>query len=127
MPKYGYSYDQENYVGAFATIDEALDAATLPGCDVCWICECGRPPAEELVSAGLVLQEITSAEEYCVDAAEGWPNATREQCQELTDALRRVIGEWLDKHRLRELFYVPTNIRRYEFRDGEWCEAKEGT
>ena len=127
MSKYGYSYDDENYVGQFSTIELALDDATLPGRDTCWICECVRPPGEELIDADLVIREITSADEYSLEAAEGWPNATREQCQELTDALRRVIGEWLDKHRLRDAFYLAANVRRYEFRDGQWIESKEGS
>lgn len=127
MPKYGYSYDEENYHGRFATIDEALGAAADDDASVCYVCECVRPPAEELIDAELVIREITSADEYSLEAAENWPRATPETRQELTDALRRVIGEWLDKHRLRDAFYLAENVRRYEFRDGRWREAREGS
>lgn len=126
-PRYGYSYDEENYHGRFATIAEALGAAADDD-DVraCYVCECARPPGEELIDADLVIDAITSAEEYSLEAAENWPRVTPETKQELTDALRRVIGEWLDKHRLRDAFYLAENVRRYEFRDGRWHESKEG-
>lgn len=127
MPQYGYSYDGENYHGRFAAIDEAIYAAEDEDVRACYVCECARPPAEELVDADVVIDAITSADEYSLEAAENWPRATREQKQELTESLRRVIGEWLDKHHLRDVFYVAANVRRYELcLDGQWREAKEG-
>ena len=118
MSKHGYSYsfDEELYDGTFSSVEEAVEAAfnEYPSRNVVWVGENYQPHAEGYIDADLVIEHITCQDEYCVDGADGWPDASKEQLQELTDALQKVVGDWLDKHKLRERFFLVQNVQRIE-------------
>lgn len=118
MSKYGYSYsvDEERYFGGFATPEQAAAEAfdEYPDRTAVWVGENYQPHPEGYIDADLVIEHITCQDEYCIDAADGWPDATKEQYEELTAALRKVVGDWLDKHKLRERFFLVTNVKRFE-------------
>lgn len=118
MGKHGYSYsfDQEQYFGGFQTPEQASEAAfdEQPLRTAVWVGENYQPHAEGYVDADLIIEHITCQDEYCIDAADGWPDATKEQYEELTESLRKVVGDWLDKHNLRERFFLVTNVKRIE-------------
>lgn len=122
---YAWSFDGEWYEGSFASIREAFDAAAPQSSErPVWVGEMHAPAAEEYVDADLVLDHITCQDEYSLEAADDWPGATKEQRQELTEALQKTVGEWLDRHKLRENFFLVRDAKEYVMEDGELVEWK---
>jgi hypothetical protein len=98
--KWGYSNDEEIYSGRFDTVDEAMVEAKALGYRV--VGEYREPDAPEyFVDAEMLLDHIVSNDDYDGEWADGWPDATEDQMQELTSGIIKVFGEWLDKHDLR--------------------------
>lgn len=64
------------------------------------------PAAEQYVDADLILEHVGCQDKYNHDAGENWPNASKEQLEELTDRLRETFGSWLDFHNLRSGFWL---------------------
>ena len=127
--KYAWSIDEENYHGPFVTIGEAFLDAELSGEEVAprvWIGACYLPTAEAYVDADLVIEHITCQDEYYIDAAEDWPHATKEQLAELTRELQQTVGAWLDRHKLRERFFLVRDAKRYARVNGQVVEVKGG-
>ena len=104
---YSYSYDEGRYFGTFATPEEAATEAFAGNSMArCWVGEKYQPCAEGYLDADLLIEHIACQDEYCVDSADGWPDATKEQLQDLTDGVRKLFGDWLDRHKLRENFWL---------------------
>lgn len=124
--RYAWSSDGEVYVGDFASIERAFEDAEAEGCERPWIGKAGAPMVEQYVDADLILEHITCQDDYTAEVAEEWPFATVMQCHELTEALQKVVAEWVDKHKLWPTFFVVRNAKRYE-RDGlQVVEVKGG-
>lgn len=130
--RYAWSTDEENYEGPLDSIEEAFDeAAELPldPEDFGGTVNIGvvyYPRAESYVNAGLVIDHITQQDEYGIDAAEGWPHASKGQLAELTRLLQQTVGDWLDRHKLRERFFLVRDVKRYERVNGRVVEMKGG-
>ena len=109
--KYAWSRDGERYAGGFDSIESAF--ADAEACNVVapYIGALEPPkPGESYIDAALVIDHITEQDDYPPDL----------------EALRWVIGEWLDRHRLRETFYLVTDSRQYVREDGRVVEWKGG-
>lgn len=109
QPTYAWSDDQEHYEGeASSPLGAAEDgfAESSDADSTIWVGRIVRPPAESLIHAHTVLDAIAMDDAYGLECAEDWPRATKEQRRELTESLRRVVGEWLDRHELRGFFLV---------------------
>ena len=125
--KYAWSRDGERYAGGFDSIESAF--ADAEACNVVapYIGALEPPkPGESYIDAALVIDHITEQDDYPPDLADGWPHASSEQLDELTEALRWVIGEWLDRHKLRETFFLVPDARQYVREDGNIVEWKGG-
>lgn len=72
-----------------------------------WVGRC-EPPVdpEHFIDANLILDHICCQDEYCGDWSDGWPGESQEQHDELTDAIRSVLAEWFDRHKLRPKFFT---------------------
>lgn len=116
MSLYAWSEDEERYHGPFDSVAAALTQAERDGVesDFVWVGECYHPHAEDYVDAHLVLDHIVEQEEYCIDAADGWPNATTGQKAELTRLLQQTVGDWLDRHKLRERFFLVRDTVKHQ-------------
>lgn len=107
--KWGYSLDEENYLGMFDTEEQAKEEAVKDAiaeelnteCEII-ICQYRkvRDP-ESFVDADLLLEHSGCQDDYTGDRGDCWPGETMEQNQELTNAIQKVYSEWLDKHNLR--------------------------
>lgn len=122
--KYGFSVDSEYFEGTFDTVDEAIQEAIGSQLDpmptmYVDVCECVYPDAERYVRALHVIEHIREQDEFGSDAAEGWPQCSNEQLDELTADLQAVVGAWLDRHKLRDCYYLAKNIRRFSVVNGE--------
>jgi hypothetical protein len=105
---YGWSaYEDEGFVGAFSTQEEALkDAHESVGKDSdIFIQEGYYGDVSELAPAGnTFVENILDAvqerayEECGEDAAEGWPDVTQEAETELANEVGNVIKAWMRKH-----------------------------
>lgn len=120
MSQYAYSTDGERYDGRFDSEREAAIAAFADTgeyqVEVSIIEPVSNP--ESYVNSWDVLEAIQCQEEYSMDGAENWPNATADQNDELTDMLRKTVAKWLDKHNLRPTFFVcskPVTFYRKDF------------
>ena len=107
--KWGYSFDFETFEEAFDTPEQAKDALMTEAiarelnteCKV-WIGQYRKPgDPEGYVDADLLLEHSGCQDDYMGDWGDEWPGETKEQNQELTDAIQKVYAEWLDKYDLR--------------------------
>lgn len=112
--KWAYSTDGDQYVGEFEhwheAASEGLDESSG---DVVWVGRC-EPPTdpENYIDADFLMDHIRCQDEYNHEWAEDWPGATQAQMDELTDAVRHVIAEWIDRHGLAPKFFsIPDPIR----------------
>lgn len=125
--RYVWSRDEENYHGDFASPDEAvadalgqyIDGSVLVGVKY-------QPGAESYIDATLVIEHIVCQDEYSAEAADHWPDASNEQLSELTAELQKVVGDWLDRHKLRESFFLVRDVKKYVREAGEIREAEGG-
>lgn len=103
--KWGYSRDEETYTGAFDTRQEAIDEGLEYSENGVYVGQYQAPSSpEEYIDAEDLFEKVCCQDEYCGDWAEGTLDCTREQQDELTEAIRRVFGEWIDRHGLRPTF-----------------------
>ena len=87
--QFSYSHDEEHFYGSFATPEEAAHEGLCGEYDRCFVGENYTPDAESYLDADLLIEHVSCQDEYCVDAAEGWPNETKTQRDQLTTSLRK--------------------------------------
>jgi hypothetical protein len=106
--QWSYSRCGESYSGGFTSWREAaLEAFHGTDDSSVWVGRCEPPiDPESFIDADFLIEHIQVQDEYNHEWAEGWPGATQEQEDELTDAVRAVLAEWLDRHGLRPRFYT---------------------
>lgn len=115
--KWGYSLNEENYLGMFDTEQEAKAEAVkeaiaeaLDTEEEIIICQYRKASDPEVfVDADLLLEHSGCQDDYSGDWGDCWPGETKEQNQELTDAVQKVYAEWLDKHDLRPKWGIVDN------------------
>src|SRR5438477_6432381 len=121
MRKFAYSYDREDYVGAYETAEEALAAAVDNSQGL------SNPPTT--VYVGTIVQADAQAADHAktiinnmsqrahVDygepAARYLKNVTAAQVKELDAAIKGAIENWLHKHKLLPRFVRVEGIREY--------------
>lgn len=98
------------FFGDFPTWRDAVLDALHHEQDVrvgCWVGKC-EPPVdpENYITADHIIEHIACQDEYNGEWAGDWPGATKEQEDELTDALRSVVAEWIDRHGLHPKFFT---------------------
>lgn len=96
----------EHAIGEFESWQEAVLEATQEPEDRWRTVEVGElePPVDPVVfiDDDLLLDHVCDQDDYTIDCAEaGWPNATKEQLDELTNDVQKAFGDWLDRHKLR--------------------------
>ena len=121
MRKFAYSYDREDYVGAYESAEEALAAAVENSQGL------SNPPTTIFV--GTIVQADPQATDHAktiinnmsqrahVDygdpAARYLKNVMPAQVKELDEALKVSILSWLQKHKLLPTFVRVEGIREY--------------
>lgn len=112
---FAISTDEENFTGTYGTIEEAIDeAANGYAYEKFWIGECVPPiQPEDLWSAEDWLEHVSVQDDYAGEWAEDWDGSTREQRKELEQTVRKVMAEWLDRHKLRPRHFNVVNVVRY--------------
>ena len=116
---FSISTNEELYSGQFETEQEAIKEAVGSGYEVFWIGECVPPiQPEECWDAGDWLEVVSGNEDYCGEWAEDWDDSTKEQREELEQEVKKVMGAWLDRHKLRPRFFNIGNDHKYQMRDG---------
>lgn len=117
---FAVSTDEENFIGSYATIEEAVEeAANGYAYEKFWIGECGPPTQpEELWYAEDWLEHVSCQDDYAGEWAEDWDGSTKEQREELEQGVRKVMAEWLDRHKLRPRHFNVVNIMEYHVVDG---------
>ena len=119
--KFAYSYDREDYTGAYETADEALAAAVENSQSL------SNPPTT--IYVGTIVEADPQAADHAktiinnmaqrahVDygdpAARYLKNVSPAQVKELDDAIKRSITAWLQKHNLMPKFVRVEGIREY--------------
>ena len=112
---WAYSTDEEIYHGDFKTAEDAADEAfsDYPEHNTMWVGEKYSPCAESYIDADLLIDHVACQDEYSLECAEDWPGASKEQLAELADIVRREFGAWLDRHGLRQRFFLVKNVRKF--------------
>lgn len=117
---YAYSTDGgESYQGDFPTAEEAATEGCELGGGTCYVGRSRPPePAENLINWYTILDDIDCQEDYSLDCADCWCNATVDQAAEVEREIGAVVGAWLDRHNLRPRFFVVDDAERWMLRDG---------
>lgn len=115
---YSYSTDEEAFRGEFSTREEALSegADGLTGITV-WTGKCVPVNIKKyLPDACEILERMAeSAYEDAGDVAESWiDDVSKEQRNELTDAISAVITSWLDKHKYQPNFWNVEDVVKHD-------------
>ena len=102
--EWGTSRDGQAFYGTYATKEEAIEeheeGETLVG-------QYSHPTAPELfIDGDDLLEKVLCQDEYQSDFADGTLDCTGEQLEELTAAVRKAFGDWIDRHGLRPEFLV---------------------
>ena len=121
MRKFAYSYDREDYIGAYDTPEDALAAAVDNSQGL------SNPPTTIFV--GTIVQADAQASDHAktiinnmsqrahVDygdpAARYLKNVTPVQAKELDEAIKTSIEGWLTRHKLTPTFVRVEGIREY--------------
>ena len=121
---YSYSTNQESYFGDFATreqaLAEAINEAREYGHKKVWIGQSVPPTQpEDLWVAEDWLELVSCQDDYCLDCASDWDESTNAQREELESAVRTVMAEWLDRHKLRPKFFLVDNVEEIDVQPGE--------
>jgi len=107
--KYAYSWDDESYTGTFPSKEEAIAEAfgEWPERVNVFVGEVVYPSAPEIfIDADTIIDAIINQEEYSGEYTQDWPIVSKEQKQELTDSLQRIVSEWIAKHNLQPNWYT---------------------
>lgn len=108
---YSYSSNGETYYGDFKTREAAIEAAKTEKLKRYWT---GRHRAPEInlycLSATSVIEDIVNQDDFLIAAADNWPHATKEQQDELTNALQRTFRNWMTQHGLAPAFWLVTDV-----------------
>jgi hypothetical protein len=113
MSEYAYSLDGERYHGSFGSAEEAAaNGLNDDDRDSVWVGECVPPPQPEtFLDAAYILEHVQCQDYYSGEYGEDWPNASKDQEAELTEALQAAFAAWLDRHGLRPEFFMVENVR----------------
>lgn len=114
------STNEEHYFGTWDTLEDAIAEGTSQH-EAFWVGQCVQPVQPELLFDGnSVVDWLESAvyehDDYAGEWAEGAVTPTREQCDDLAAAIRTLIGNWLDRHKLRPEFWNidPKTVRKID-------------
>lgn len=111
---FSYSFDEQEYNGAFATREEAIAEAEAEDNGIFWTGE--NVPAtapEDWWEAEDWLEHVSCQDEYNGDHADGWDHSSKSQRAELESLVRPILAAWLDRHSLRPKFFNVTNIKQH--------------
>ncbi len=115
---YSWSDNQDQYHGEFATREEAIiEGFAESDHDLIWTGENRSPNPLVGIDGEDVIERVINADDFCVDAAEGWPMRTQEQEDDLTEMLRAAFKSWMDKYNLRPTFWIVENVRQHHRED----------
>lgn len=112
---YSFSFDEEHYYGSFASREDAAIAARAdrPGSNF-WTGR-NRPPALDLrwhLDADRIIENILDHEEdFGLDVADEWPNASLEQRAELTTYLEKTFRDWMTRYDLQPKFFIAEDVQ----------------
>jgi len=111
--KYAYSTDKEHYHGEFDSPEEAAtECIENDDVDSCYVGEVIPPtPPETYIDVDAIIEHIQEQDDYNMEFAEDWPDASAAQRKELDEALTAAFAAWLDKHGLRPTHYVVHNVK----------------
>lgn len=84
-----------------------------------------RPPIrpEGIINAADILESLANDDDYQGEWAEGWPDASEAQVQELDDEFTRVLAAWLDRHGLRPKWFVVPDPELIEAAEAQAVEG----
>jgi hypothetical protein len=99
---WGTSYDGEYYSGRSASRGEAIAADPAAR----FVGQYEAPQLESYLSAELLIDNVLCQDDYCGDWADGSLAATKEQLAELTDAVRLLFRDWVERHGLMPQFGI---------------------
>jgi len=119
--KFSISTNEEMFIGDYDSREEAIAAGPAEVVDadsergVFWVGEQVPPmQPEDYWDADDWMEHVACQDAYRGDHAEDWGRCTKEQRDELEMAVRKVMAEWLDHHKLRPDFFNITNVTRHE-------------
>jgi len=123
MPaRYAYSLNGENYTGAFATREQALDAALNDARDplklepqTVFVARRVEADPHAAGHARSVLREMAwqAHDEVGAPAANYLQQLRQDQIQELDGAIENVLYEWLRKHELLPTYFKAEGISEH--------------
>lgn len=121
MPRYAYSYDREDYTGAFDTPEKAFDDAIsraqwLPNPPTTiYVGEVVKADPQAADHARSIIDHMSQRAhvDYGAPAARYLRNVTAEQVRALDQSLENAILAWLEHNRLMPTFVKVRGIREY--------------
>jgi hypothetical protein len=123
---FSYSHNEEHYTGEFATRELAIAEARAEGLSKFWTGE-NRPPDVMFGIDGQdVIEQICQLEDFYIEQAEDWPEASKEQVDELTEGLRKTFKAWMEKHNLTPKFWLVEDVQMHQFFDAIAVSSDSG-
>lgn len=117
-PMFAYSFDEETCYGEFGTIEEAVAEGLESGHRFVWAGKLRDPCQPETYWQAMDwIEDVVCQDDYSHDCAENSLRATRQQQEELEDAVRKVMAEWLNRHGLRPTFRLCDFTEKWELVD----------
>ena len=126
MP-YSYAINDFDWAaGEFPTREAALAAGRAylailarrgesgDGLHTVWTCRLRRPCPVDVIQGEDAIEQILSTEDFEIEQAEGWPDATPEQMNDLTSALRETFEKWMERYGLEPQFWLVEDVERHD-------------
>jgi len=116
---YSYSFNEESYTGQFDTREGAIKEAmaTIDEGRTAFWTGSNREPEFDLraLDGDLIIEGLQDSEDdLMIEQADGWPNATSAQVDDLTATLRAAFNQWVSRHELEPKFWLVENVQEHQ-------------
>lgn len=114
--KWGYSHDGETFSGDFDFPEDAEAVGRdQRGRRFCIGQYSAIDPPESYLDASLLIEHVLCQDQFNMECSLDSIEATDQQTEELTAAVQKLFGQWLDRHGLRPTFLLvdPSTIAEF--------------
>lgn len=133
--RYSYSLDEMDFIGGFATREEAIAEATEVArglkCATFWTGESVKPSKSSLVPSATMLAEMIT-ERMALDASDVWddtdfPDATTESIAEMGRKVEAIVEAWAAEHVSEPDFFRVEDVQEHTVPTASTCPCGDAS